>query len=91
MHPSLQQFPLPVCLRTTNSATLRRCHHYRYTRPTMTLQPHLHPRICMHKHDNPRVCSCRIFDVDRIVDAAIATFFIPFSCTYIFKYFWNTA
>lgn len=46
---------------------------------------HLHSRICMHKHDNPRVCSCRIFDVDRIVDAAIATFFIPFPCTHLKK------
>lgn len=73
----------PSCLRTTNSATSRHyCYHYAANDDGAL---HLHSRICMHKHDNPRVCSCRIFDVDRIVDAAIATFFIPFPCTHLKK------
>lgn len=86
MHRSRRQFPLAVRLRRTNSATLRHCHTTTDTRGQRSrLSSHLHPRICMHKHDNPRVCSCRIFDVDRIVDPAIATFFIPFPCTHTLK------
>ena len=78
----LQQFH--VRLRTTNSATVAPLLlPLRGTNDDAAL--HLHSRICMHKHDNPRVCSCRIFDVDRIVDAAIATFFISFSCTHLKK------